>query len=560
MSKEPILSVRDVCIRFSKADQPVVRDVSFDVFAGKTTALVGESGSGKSLTSLAIMGLLPPGGEVSSGTISFHNGESPVDISQFDEKTYQKWRGRRIGMIFQEPMTALNPSMTCGEQVAEVLKQHSSSNPSEIVQEVLNVFEKVKLPDPKGCFKKYPHELSGGQRQRVVIAMAIICKPQLLIADEPTTALDVTVQSEILKLLKELQSDGGMGMIFITHDLGVVSEIADSVVVLYRGDIVESGDAREILSAPKMPYTRGLISSRPPESGRPKRLPTVSDFLNDTLPSAEFRETHLPKDGEVPLLSVEEIGIRYQISSGGWGVAPSFFEAVKGVSLEVFKGQTLGLVGESGCGKSTLGRSILGLVNPYKGQIKFKGKDILTLSKKEKRDLTSSIQLIFQDPFSSLNPKITVGQALLEPMVVHKLYDAKQRRRKVEELLTRVGMSPSDFKKYPHQFSGGQRQRIGIARALTVHPELIICDESVSALDVSVQAQVINLLNDLKEEFGFSYIFISHDLGVVRYMSDQIAVMQSGNIVEGGQSDEVYHHPKKDYTRKLIDSIPKYGH
>ncbi len=551
-----VLSVHDLSVSFSGAPKPVIRNISFEVFAGKTTALVGESGSGKSLTSLAIMGLLPPNGTIETGEIQLFEGDQKTPLHTLSERELQMLRGRRMGMIFQEPMTALNPSSTCGAQVSEVLEQHSKLSKKECEKRVLEVFEKVKLPNPHQAFEKYPHELSGGQRQRVVIAMAIICKPLLLIADEPTTALDVTVQKEILNLLRELQESEGMGMIFITHDLGVVSEIADDVVVLFRGDIVERGSIQQILKSPKEPYTKGLIASRPPDSGKPMRLPTVSDFLEGNPPSGESAIPFTIDPAEMPLLEVSEIGVRYRIS-GGYN--PQFFEAVKGVSLQVFKGQTVGLVGESGCGKSTLGRAIIGLTSPFKGQIKFRGRDILSLSKSEKQDLTTSIQLIFQDPFSSLNPKRTIGQTLLEPMVVHRMYDHKKRLDRVSYLLERVGLSPHDISKYPHEFSGGQRQRIGIARALTLEPELIICDESVSALDVSVQAQVINLLNDLKQEFGFSYIFISHDLSVVRYMSDQIAVMQSGKIVEDGESDRVYHHPREEYTKKLINSIPKYG-
>ncbi|GAB5556055.1 MAG: ABC transporter ATP-binding protein [Schleiferiaceae bacterium] len=553
----PVLSVNDLSVSFHGAPRPVIRNISFEVFAGKTTALVGESGSGKSLTSLAIMGLLPPNGKIESGGIQLFEGDQKTPLHALTERDLQALRGRRMGMIFQEPMTALNPSTTCGAQVSEVLEQHSKLSKKECEKRVLEVFKKVKLPNPQQAFEKYPHELSGGQRQRVVIAMAIICKPLLLIADEPTTALDVTVQKEILNLLRELQESEGMGMIFITHDLGVVSEIADDVVVLFRGDIVERGSIQQILKSPKEPYTKGLIASRPPDSGKPKRLPTVSDFLEGNPPSVESSIPFAVDPSETPLLEVQEIGVRYRVS-GGYN--PQFFEAVKGVSLKVYKGQTIGLVGESGCGKSTLGRAVIGLTSPFKGRIKFRGQDILTLSKKGKRDLTSSIQLIFQDPFSSLNPKRTIGQTLLEPMVVHRMYDSKKRSERVSYLLERVGLSPQDISKYPHEFSGGQRQRIGIARALTLEPELIICDESVSALDVSVQAQVINLLNDLKEEFGFSYIFISHDLSVVRYMSDQIAVMQSGEIVEDGEADNVYHHPKEAYTQKLINSIPKYGY
>lgn len=552
------MSVENLTIGFGSNPQSVVRGMSFNVFPNRTIALVGESGSGKSLTSLAIMGLLPANGQLRDGKITFFEPDHTTVLSNLNESLYQNWRGQKMSMVFQEPMTALNPSLTCGKQVQEVLEQHSKVSSAEAKKAVLEVFEKVKLPNPAQSFKKYPHELSGGQRQRVVIAMAIICKPKLLIADEPTTALDVTVQKEILKLLKELQQEQGMGLLFITHDLGVVSEIADDIVVLYRGDVVEQGSAKHILLDPDQPYTQGLIASRPPESGRPKVLPTISDFLTGQKLSAAQRETMTLHSEQQPLLEVNDLKVQYLVNRGGFGSPPHNFVALKGVSLSVYKGQTVGLVGESGCGKSTLGRSIIGLTSPSEGEVLFKGIDLLLLDKKQKRELTSSIQLIFQDPFSSLNPKQTVGDLLMEPMKVHKMHTPSTRKSKVEELLVRVGLAASDYLKYPHEFSGGQRQRIGIARALTVHPELIICDESVSALDVSVQAQVINLLNDLKEEFEFSYIFISHDLSVVRYMSDEIAVMQAGEIVERGSADQVYHHPNQAYTKKLISSITKF--
>lgn len=553
-----VLQIDQLNIGFPPYAEPLVKELSLTVKKGKTLALVGESGSGKSLSSLAVMGLLPGRGKCISGEIKFLSQGESLELTQATEEAYQKIRGREIGMIFQEPMSALNPSMRCGEQVAEVLKLHKNASAEKAKKEVLELFHRVKLPDPSKTFSKYPHELSGGQRQRVVIAIAIACKPKLLIADEPTTALDVTVQKEILQLLSELQKEEDMGMIFITHDLGVVSEISDEVVVLYKGKMVEKGTTQEILKNPQEAYTKGLIASRPPLERKPKRLLTVSDFLSGKTLDVNEREINIPPKGESPLLEVVDVEKHYLTQKGFFGKPNVYFTALNKVRLTIYSGQTTGLVGESGCGKSTIGRAIAGLVKPEKGKILYRGKDLLTLNRKQRKEFSRKIQLIFQDPYSSLNPRQRIGEIISEPMEVHNLEgSASLRKERVLWLLEKVGLDASAAQKYPHEFSGGQRQRIGIARALAVRPELIICDESVSALDVSVQAQVINLLNDLKDEFGFSYLFISHDLGVVKYMSDFLSVMKSGEIVEEGQPDVVYKNPQTEYTRTLIESIPQ---
>jgi peptide/nickel transport system ATP-binding protein len=489
----------------------------------------------------------------------------------------RKYRGNEIAMIFQEPMTSLNPVFTCGDQVAEVIRLHKKVSKSQAKQETINLFKKVKLPRPEEMFDAYPHQISGGQKQRVMIAMAISCNPRILIADEPTTALDVTVQAAILDLLKELQEETGMGIVFITHDLGVISQIADHVLVMYKGNVVEEGKAADILNNPQHPYTKGLLACRPVNHVGLKRLPVISDFMkvkadggfaetgmkiNDLLnnlkadPTVKLnRKNNLYKSG--PLLSVKNLELKFVTKKNIFGKATQLVNAVDQVSFDVFKGETLGLVGESGCGKTTLGRSILRLIEPTSGDIVYNGVHIRDLGADKLRALRKQMQLIFQDPYSSLNPRMTIGNAIMEPMQVHNLYsNDANRKMKVKELLVKVGLLEEHFDRYPHQFSGGQRQRVCIARALSLNPEFIICDESVSALDVSVQAQVLNLLNQLKEEQGLTYIFISHDLSVVRYMSDRILVMNKGKIEEIGDAEEVYNNPKSDYTKKLIDAIP----
>lgn len=555
-----------VSFRREKEWSEVVHGLSFDVFAGQTLGIVGESGSGKSVNSLAIMKLLNERtSRISAKTIEL-GGTSIRDLSQNDMRTI---RGKRIAMIFQEPMTSLNPVFKCGTQVVEAIHAHEKVSKEEARRRVIALFEKVLLPRPEAIFNSYPHELSGGQKQRVMIAMALACNPEILIADEPTTALDVTVQKEILKLLRDLQKQNGMGMIFITHDLGVVSEIADQVVVMHNGVIVESGDAQTILNNPKDPYTRGLMSCRPPLNVRLTTLPVVKDFIDGKWTStaqiienlsenpAERTARQTEMYGHEPLLKVEHLNTWYPLKKGVLNRTYDYVKAVDDVSFDVYKGETLGLVGESGCGKTTLGRSILRLVEPNSGRIVFDGLDICSLRGEALRRFRKQAQIVFQDPYSSLNPRICIGEAIAEPLKAHGIEtNATRRRERVCRLLEEVGMPADSYVRYPHEFSGGQRQRICIARALAVNPRLIICDESVSALDVSVQAQVLNLLNKLKVEFGFTYIFISHDLSVVRFMSDRILVMQNGRMVELSEADHLFNHSTEPYVRRLIDAIP----
>lgn len=554
-----MLTVNDLSISFvvNNLKNKVVDSISFEIKPNQILGIVGESGSGKSVTSLALLGLLPKN-SIIEGSIFFDN----ENILEFKEKDFQNIRGSEIAMIFQEPMSSLNPTLTCGYQVAEILHQHTSLSSKEIKEEVISLFEKVKLPRPEAIFNSYPHQISGGQKQRVMIAMAIACKPKLLIADEPTTALDVTVQKEIIHLLKELQQENEMSILFISHDLALVSEIADEVVVMFRGSVIEQGKAKDIFLHPKENYTKALINSKPNLKERLKILPTVSDFINDTVNNSiytdkqrkEFQQKLYKKE---PLLEIKNLE-KYFISNASWFLKKDIVKAVNDVSFKIYEGETLGLVGESGCGKTTLGRTILQLENATSGTILYKGKDITKAKKEELKQLRKEIQIIFQDPFSSLNPRIPVGKAILEPMIVHNILSSnKEREVYVKELLEKVGLSSDHFYRYPHEFSGGQRQRIGIARTIALQPKLIICDESVSALDVSVQAQVLNLLNQLKSEFNFTYIFISHDLSVVKYMADQLVVMNKGKIEEIDDADEIYKGPKTAYTKTLINAIPK---
>jgi peptide/nickel transport system ATP-binding protein len=553
-----MLHVKNLSIKFSSHENEieVVKKISFDLGVNKILGIVGESGSGKSVTSLAILGLLSKNA-ILEGEI-FFNEKNLVALSN---KEFEKIRGKKIGMIFQEPMSSLNPTITCGKQVYEVLKQHTDLNKNEIFKEVIALFEKVKLPLPDRIFKAYPHQLSGGQKQRVMIAMAIACKPDLLIADEPTTALDVSVQKEIIALLKELQVENKMSVLFISHDLPLVSEIADNVIVIYEGAIIEQGKTKDIFRTPQKQYTKGLINSKPSLSKRFKKLPTVSDFIEkNTFPeiysTLERNQFHQKLYDAKPLLEIVNLK-KYFESRKGFSKNATI-KAVDDVSFKLYEGETLGLVGESGCGKTTLGRSILHLEEITSGKIFYKGKDITVLSKPELVNLRKEIQIIFQDPFSSLNPRISIGNAIIEPMTVHKILPSyTDRKLYVLDLLKKVGLEEDHFNRYPHEFSGGQRQRIGIARAIALNPKIIICDESVSALDVSVQAQVLNLLNELKKVFNFSYIFISHDLSVVKFMSDQLIVMNQGKIEEINDSDEIYSAPKSSYTKNLIASIPK---
>ncbi|WP_338732184.1 ABC transporter ATP-binding protein [Mangrovimonas cancribranchiae] len=561
MSSNPILTVENLTISFTsqKQENEVIHGISYQLFSNEILGIVGESGSGKSISSLAIMGLLPKKvSKITHGRITFLNKE----LIGLTNKELQHVRGHEIAMIFQEPMSSLNPTMTCGKQVEEILLQHTNLNKQEAKEETLTLFDKVKLPQSNRVYKAYPHEISGGQKQRVMIAMAIACKPKILIADEPTTALDVTVQKDIIQLLKSLQEDTKMSIIFISHDLSLVSEIANRVLVMYQGNIVEQGDKTSIFKSPKHKYTKALIASKPSLSVRFKRLPTIKDVLNNTVNKAIISKEEREKKqaslySKQPLLEVFNLEKTY-FSKSGWFSKKEGFKAVNNVSFKVYEGETLGLVGESGCGKSTLSNAILLLDKATKGNIIYKGKDITNLTPKDERKLRKDIQIIFQDPFASLNPRIPVGKAIMEPMEVHKIgTSTKDRKQRVLELLERVGLSKDDFNKYPHEFSGGQRQRIGIARTIALQPELIICDESVSALDISVQAQVLNLLNELKENYNFTYIFISHDLSVVKYMSDQLLVMNQGKIEDIGDADDIYNSPKTVYTKKLIHAIPK---
>lgn len=521
-----MLEVKDLKISFLRNKQwhEVVKGISFNVQRGETLAIVGESGSGKSVTSLAIMGLLDKKKSKIEGNIDFE--------------------GKRISMIFQEPMTALNPVMKCGKQMMET---------GISKEKCLSLFEEVLLPDVQKAFNSYPHQLSGGQRQRVMIAMALALEPDILIADEPTTALDVTVQKAVLDLMKQLQKKYNIGIIFITHDLGVVHQIADKVAVIYKGEIVEEASNEEIFSNPQNPYTKGLLASRPPLDKRPKRLSTVNDFLNQRADNQEI-ETKIERENKhqsiyshTPLLQAKNLHIQY-----------GKFIAIPSLSFDLYKGETLGLVGESGCGKSTLGYSLMNLIENAKGEIYFENRLISNLKKKDLKQLRKEIQIIFQDPYSSLNPRLTIGRAIEEVLIVHKIEKDKNKRKEmVMKMLEKVGLEREHYERYPHEFSGGQRQRIGIARALILKPKLIICDESVSALDVSVQATVLNLLNDLKKEFQLTYIFISHDLAVVKYMSDRMMVMRKGEIEQIGEADEIYTNPQTQYTKTLISSIPK---
>ena len=553
-----MLEINNLRIFFSSNTQEieVVKNISFKLNKNKILGIVGESGSGKSVTSLALLGLLSNKATV-KGQILYQG----TDMVGFSEKDFQKIRGKKIGMIFQEPMSSLNPTKTCGAQVAEILKQHTDLNKTGIYHDVLSLFERVQLATPKRIFNSYPHQISGGQKQRVMIAIAIACKPDILIADEPTTALDVTVQKEIISLLKELQKKNEMSIIFISHDLSLISEIADDLIVLYKGKIVEKGTSIDIFRNPKKEYTKALINSKPDLERRVKKLPTVEDFMNQKIDlqlytKKERNQFHQKIYDSKPLLEVVQLNKFFQKKS--WFKKSSITKAVNDISFKLYQGETLGLVGESGCGKTTLGRTILHLEKVNSGNIFYKGKDITHLTKVELKKMRKEIQLIFQDPFSSLNPRISVGNSILEPMTVHQVMSSyKERKLYVLDILKKVGLEETHFNRYPHEFSGGQRQRIGIARAIALQPKLIICDESVSALDVSVQAQVLNLLNELKMSFNFSYIFISHDLSVVKHMSDQLIVMNRGKIEEINDADEIYQNPKSVYTKQLIDSIPR---
>lgn len=566
MAGNNVLKIEDLSVDFMRdgAYHSAVSHVSYEVMRGRTLGIVGESGSGKSVSTMSIMQLLPPPPKCRvTGKVTFYDNEKEVSLLDLSEKEIRHYRGNRISMIFQEPMTSLNPVQKCGAQVVEMLQQHEKVTSKEARKRVVELFEEVMLPRPEKIFDSYPHEISGGQKQRVMIAMALICHPDLLIADEPTTALDVTVQKTIIELLRQLQAKYHIGIIFITHDLGVIAQIADDVAVMYHGEVVERGLAQEVLYHPQHSYTKGLLACRPPLDSRPRRLPTVKDFLEGVdLPKGDDNQVlnirHQKADADKPLLEVRDLEVTYALKKNLFGKVLQELKAVDKFSFDIFPGETLGLVGESGCGKSTLGRSLLRLIDHSAGSVRYRGRSLDTLSDAEMRALRPKLQIIFQDPYSSLNPRITVGEAIMEPLRNYRLYDNDtHRREKVLELMQQVGLEADWYNRYPHEFSGGQRQRVCIARALVLQPELVVCDESVSALDVSVQAQVLNLLNDLKERYGFTYLFITHDLSVVKFLSDRIMVMEKGRLVEMASADELYAHPQQPYTQRLIAALPR---
>ncbi len=568
------IKIQDLKIGFKvqKSIVPIVKNISFEIKQGEIIGLVGESGSGKSVTSMAIMHLLEKNALV-EGSINFDGN----DLLKFTEKQIQDYRGNKIGMIFQEPMSSLNPVISCGKQVAETLIRHQKLSFSIAKEKTIDLLSEVKIPEPEKAFNKYPHEMSGGQKQRVMIAMALACNPSFLIADEPTTALDVTVQKSILDLLLKLREERNMSILFISHDLGVISEIADRIIVLYKGEIVEQGLAKDIFLDAKHPYTKALLACRPSAKFVLRKLPIISDFVDFTSTSMQssansidfLRQKYAISKEEIelnrkklyqqkPLLEIQSIETSFTSTKNWWSKKTNIYKAVNNVSFEVYPGETLGLVGESGCGKTTLSRTILKLIEPRKGKIIFDGKDITHDNASQLRKIRKDIQIIFQDPYASLNPSLTVGETLIEPLKVHGIYATyKERKSFVLSIMEKVGLNENQFQRYPHEFSGGQRQRIVIARALVLQPKLIICDESVSALDVSIQAQVLNLLKDLQAQFNLTYIFISHDIAVVKHISDRMMVMHKGEIVEIGFPEEIYEKPQKAYTQQLINSVPK---
>jgi peptide/nickel transport system ATP-binding protein len=572
-----ICSVNNLTIKLREgsSSRTIIRDISFSLEPGVSMGIVGESGSGKTITALSLLKLLPPGMYISKGQIRWHGSNArDVDLATLEEKGFQQIRGRQISMIFQEPMTSLNPSRRCGWQIREAVSLHSGASLKRATSQTLQLLKEVHLPADMVFYNKYPHQLSGGQRQRIMIAMALAGNPSLLIADEPTTALDVTVQKKILDLLDEIRRNRGMSMLFISHDLGVIRQICDNALVMYRGEVVESGRVVDLFDDPKHPYTRGLISCRPMLESNLARLPTLADFLSagqeveqpdrrhpepgQTVNKPETRTPtpgHSQQEGS-PLLEVSDLHTRYVLKKSFFGKQLHSLEAVDSVSFHVYQGETLGLIGESGCGKSTLGRTLIGLIRARKGEIKYKGESVTQLRGKKLNEYRRKVQFIFQDPFSSLNPTLKTGPSIMEVMRVHGIYSGrKQRQEAALDLLDDVGLPGESFNRYPHEFSGGQRQRIGLARALATGPELIICDESVSSLDVSVQAQILNLLNELKDKMKLTYIFISHDLAVVKYMAARILVMKDGRLVEQGSSSDLFLHPETDYLRELIDAI-----
>jgi len=565
-----MLQVNELNIKFKTQNGlfEAVKHISFHLNKGETIGIVGESGSGKSVTSLALMRLLNEDQTVISGEVLLND----TALFELPEDEMRKVRGNRMAMIFQEPMTSLNPVLTCGFQITEAIQLHLRASKAEAKEKTIELFKEVQLPRPEAIFDSYPHQISGGQKQRVMIAMALSCYPQILIDDETNTSLDVTVQKTIIELLLKLKAERNMSLIFISHDLGVIREIADRVLVMYKGEVVEEAPVKTLFAHPKHPYTKGLLACRPSPDYHLKKLPVIADFLDaDTkkaisiekiregyeYPANEIKERKNKLYSQQPLLKINGLNTWFPVGGGFFGKSKEMVKAVNQVSFDVYPGETLGLVGESGCGKTTLGRSILRLIEPTSGSIQFENTDLRSLKKDDLREIRHDIQIIFQDPYSSLNPRLTVGDSLMEPLQVHQFYDNNtKRKKKVLELLERVNLLPEHFNRYPHEFSGGQRQRIVIARALALQPKFIICDESVSALDVSVQAQVLNLIRELQQEFNLTYIFISHDLAVIKHISDRMMVMNKGEIVEMGDPDEIYYHPKEEYTKRLIASIP----
>jgi peptide/nickel transport system ATP-binding protein len=581
----PLLKINDLSIDFvgKNGFVPAVRNISFEISHGETLAIVGESGSGKSVTSLSVLQLLPvPPARINNGEILFSpNDNAPIDLLKQNSKQLREIRGARIGMIFQEPMSSLNPLMTCGKQVAESIIRHEGYSPRQAHEKTVSLFEKVKLPYPTNIYHAFPHQISGGQKQRVMIAMAIACNPSLLICDEPTTALDTTVQHSILSLLQELQQSQNMGILFITHDLGIVSEMADRIAVMRKGQIIETGQTIEIFRHPKKGYTRGLLQCRPGLHKKGERLPVVDEFLEmESIAGTRDEEVIVPMAKMKPeaeifhhpiefvneeedfasqaLLEVKNLHVWYPSRTNFLGQVIEYSKAVQNLNFSIYKGETLGIVGESGCGKTTLGRALLRLIKPYSGKIIFNGENLSRMTDGSLKKLRQDIQIVFQDPYSSLNPRISIGNAIAEPLRFHGISRSRSDARDaVWKMLKKVNLDPTHYYRYPHEFSGGQRQRIVIARALVMQPSFVVFDESVSALDVSVQAQVLNLINDLKREFGFTVIFISHDLSIIRYLSDRIMVMNQGRIEEIGPAEQIYTNPSKLYTRRLIEAIPR---
>ncbi|MEM7162335.1 MAG: ABC transporter ATP-binding protein [Bacteroidota bacterium] len=532
MPNKVLLTIRSLSTSFREDGEwkKAIEDINLELKSRETHAIVGESGSGKSVTSLSVTRLLPKGNsKIEEGELIFNE----INLREISEKEMRNLRGQKIAMIFQEPMTSLNPVEKCGKQVAEILRLHKGISKSEAKDNVLSLFTKVRLPDPELLYKKYPFELSGGQKQRVMIAMAIACEPDVLIADEPTTALDPSVSRSILELIKDLQADNGMAVLFITHDLESLRGFADTISVMYKGQIIEQGPSDIVLSNPREKYTKALLACRPPKNSKPFRLPTVAEIMSDS-----FHEKESPKmTYDEPLLEVEHIKYWYPVKKGFPPKTINHIKAVDGVSFSLMKGESLGVVGESGCGKSTLGRLLAGLLIEHEGELFLNGKNRASLNKKAWKEYRKRVQIIFQDPYSALNPKIKIGNAIAEPLIAHRILGRQEAKKNVLKMLEKVGLKAEFFNRYPHEFSGGQRQRIGIARSLILNPEIVICDESVSALDVSVQAQILNLLNDLKDQLGLTYFFISHDMDVVNYFCDRVMQMENGkiNFIEKGE-------------------------